>query len=177
MSRFPLWTDGEIKNLREMYPVTGTNMVSAVVNRPVGAIRQKANELGLIADRKGSFYNNWNFINNNPYDKLSNTDLAYIAGLIDGEGWLECRHGSWVLGIGNTNKEVIDWLYAKVVNSRTYYWKSRHLTWKDSWQWKLMGNLKVFALLTLVFPYLIIKRDKVTTTIAEIRTREERFEL
>jgi len=107
--------------------------------------------------------------------ELSPTDLAYMAGIIDGEGSIYYttpggRPRVEMCAV-NTNKEVIDWLHDKVPGSCVYYRKPRQPTHKPSYIWYLRGALGVYDLVGLLLPHLIIKREAAQDAIAFIGNR------
>lgn len=154
------WTNEEVELLKQEYPFTGTNLVKDKLPHNINAIRQKANELHLKSNRLYSFYGNWLFYHENPYRKmLSDTQLAYIAGIIDGEGWIRYNHSNAEIGFGNTDKQLIDWFVEHVPYACLLKCKlCGH--WKQMWHWRLVANVKVKCLVELILPYMIVKRDK-----------------
>lgn len=173
MSRYPKWTEKEKQSLRKLYPTIPAYEISKRIDRPESAIRIMAHRLNLKADRTLHWTHTWKFINSNPYKSLSREDLAYMSGIIDGEGFLDMdKRGFWRLGVGNTYKPLIDWLGNKIDYSTCTYRRSQNPKWKESWTWNLHGNLKVFALLKLLFPYLIVKKDKAIIAINNIEKRQ-----
>jgi hypothetical protein len=111
-------------------------------------------------------------------DPLTPAALAYLAGLIDGEGCIRIsrsmptekrgkghlRQPSYRLymKIANTDRAIIDWLLATFQGSihETSSAESRAKTgWSQAWEWG-MGSQKACAILKQVAPYMIIKRDR-----------------
>ena len=176
MSKWLNWTEEELRFLQKHYPIAGAKWIAGELGRPVEGVRQKAYKLGVKADRETHWGDNWLFFGKNPYEKiLSIGDIAYIAGIFDGEGSVDIKRGSWKLVIGNTNLELIDWLHRKVPYSRVYLRMRRKPHWKDMGHWMLMGNLKISALLTLLQPYLIVKREKVGAILADTAEKAKRL--
>lgn len=102
--------------------------------------------------------------------KLSPTQAAYLAGLVDGEGCIaihrqkhrKTRSGLYYrtdVTVSNTNQDVLVW--AKKVTGlgsiRGRQLKMRNS--KFSWRWSVSGNGAVL-LVRLISPYLIIKREQ-----------------
>jgi hypothetical protein len=100
---------------------------------------------------------------------MSKLTAAYIAGFVDGEGYIGIikdsrritfrRTDSYeaVIKIANTNKAIIDWFlnsYGGQVDMRVFEGKS-----KDAYCWKLAGE-KLIPFLDKVSPYLKIKRKQ-----------------
>jgi len=97
---------------------------------------------------------------------LTEAELGYIAGIVDGEGSVcitrdHGRHGKkrayycLRLSVANTNKELIEWLKSVTgghMNPRPYY-----VGRTEAWQWVVSGDNAVYWLERLM-PYLRIKR-------------------
>ena len=112
---------------------------------------------------------------------LSREDAIYIAGFLDGEGWIglqknPIRADKWAytyyfvrVGVSNTNKEILEWLQAITgkgyirVNKSNLKLPNR----KPCWMWDLSGTDAV-ELIKLVHPYLKVKK-KVVESILEFR--------
>ena len=101
------------------------------------------------------------------YKTLCSTEeLAYIAGLIDGEGSFvisqvaditrryQVRHG-FQLSIANTNREVLVWVQCKLGGSLIYH-KQRN-DWKPHWSWVTRSRWEASGIIHLIQPYLRIK--------------------
>ena len=103
--------------------------------------------------------------------KLTDQELAYIAGIIDGEGHLGIsknttkrqrqkspKYQSEVCVI-NTDKRLMDWMEQRVgglVNARTSK-SSLNPKWKISYRWRIQeGRHQDF--LRSILPYLVIKK-------------------
>ena len=173
MSKYPNWTEDEKKMLCELYPTIPAYELSNRMNRPTTAIIQKAAKMKLKAHRTLHWTNTWRFLNgNNPYNVLPKEDLAYIAGIFDGEGYLDMdKRGFWRLGIANTYKPLIDWLGRRISYSTFNFHRRQNPKWKEVYNWNLHGNLKVKALLKLLLPYLTVKQLKALVAIKDIEDR------
>jgi hypothetical protein len=88
------------------------------------------------------------------------TDLAYLAALLDGEGYITISYGKRTLirvGIANTCVPVIKWLCSigggvspvKVEGNR-----------KPCFHWSIAAKLEVRDFLRAVLPYMRMKQDK-----------------
>lgn len=93
------------------------------------------------------------------------TDLAYLAGLIDGEGNINLmrygkrrgKHCPSVI-IVNTNKKVMCWI-CKATGICPIYHSSMKNRRKPLLKWDCRRALEVLELLQAVVPYLVIKED------------------
>jgi len=97
-------------------------------------------------------------------------ELAYAAGLIDGEGTVRKRGGGdWIVRVSMTDREVIDWLsdMGGTVN------KEHRPPRKPCYVWQLNAQAQVLAFLHGVLPYmkLYAKRDRARTAIKEIAAK------
>jgi hypothetical protein len=101
------------------------------------------------------------------------TDLAYFAGIIDGEGCF-CLHNpgnhrfSCQLHIGNTSPQLMEWIQAKFggkVNAE----KRNNLRHKPVFRWYANAD-DLDELITAVYPYLVVKRAQADLILAYRRT-------
>ncbi len=110
------------------------------------------------------------------------TLLAYIAGLIDGEGYVGVSDGRWIVQIGMTDRGVMDWLRGFGGS-----WRAERMNqkWKELYRWRVLRCRDVLALLTAVRPYLRTKAkaadeaiagcyDRLQHGEASARTRDEK---
>lgn len=86
---------------------------------------------------------------------LKESDLPYLAGIIDGEGCIRVNN-SVRLMIANTDIHLIEWLS---LNFGGYYWTNKRSQprYKILYQWELSAK-KACKLLEMVYPFLIIKK-------------------
>ena len=92
------------------------------------------------------------------------TELAYLAGIIDGEGTLgvskhkkERGHHYPYLTIANTSFALIQLVHKLIGEGSVYEYKSRQPKWKASYEFALRGNgLRRF--LPLIQEFLFLKR-------------------
>jgi hypothetical protein len=97
--------------------------------------------------------------------KLSDTEAAYAAGILDGEGSIyfsRNRTSRWpspIVSVASTDRELLEWLPARlggsIVQKRTY--QPQHAL---SYDWKLTDR-RALEFLKIVRPYLVIKRKMV----------------
>lgn len=93
----------------------------------------------------------------------SQTDLAYMAGLFDGEGNLQFAKGRPRVGckiaVYSTTSEVMNWVHDKFGGSlRWDHKRTKVHGWKPIGIWELYRAQDVGRLLAALLPYLIIKR-------------------
>ena len=119
---------------------------------------------------------------------MNDTDIAYIAGLFDGEGcvsykqYMQKRKGRkkaypfWQirLEIAMTEKSILVWLCEVLgvgtVTEKRYKTKYT-LGWKKQWRWRC-SHRDAFKVCCLIFPYAHIKLDKIQKIIQHYSDRK-----
>lgn len=95
-------------------------------------------------------------------------ELAYIAGIFDGEGTV-CIHiqakkripwGTHTLqiAVANTNRNVIDFI-VKFFPRKISIQRSRNPKWRTAFRWSLSGK-RASDFLKMILPFLIIKKNQ-----------------
>lgn len=105
----------------------------------------------------------------------SATDLAYFAGIIDGEGCF-CLHKSGVrdvfnssLSVGNTDPRMIHWIHDRFggrILRRQFAARTRC---KVFYHWRLLAR-DLESVITAVIPYLVVKREQAELMLAYRKT-------
>jgi hypothetical protein len=97
--------------------------------------------------------------------------LAYIAGIIDGEGSImfvrrvkDPGGGRCMVRVGMTYRPIIEWLAA--FGGKFNFSPRRAENRLDAYTWAVSRRRDVHHLLTSVLPYLIVKREKAEQAIA-----------
>lgn len=94
----------------------------------------------------------------------TDTELAYTAGILDGEGCIRILKDTYGLSVtvGNTDVALLDWL-ERVWGGKIYGKAYQKLKWypnsKPFKQWQIYG-LKATSMLELCIPYMVIKKDR-----------------
>jgi len=99
---------------------------------------------------------------------MNETDLAYIAGIVDGEGYIiihryhshrarKLRGFTIRVGVNNTNEWLI--VYLQLNFGGTKYVTQHDPKWKPVWNWHIEAN-KAYEFLKLVLPYLHLKKPQ-----------------
>ena len=167
------WVDSERDILRELYPTIPCYEIAKRLKRTDNAIRVQAHLLGLKANQAYHIRGNWRLIEGNPYKQLTNMQIGYIAGIFDGEGSIsKTSKKYWRMTITNTDKNLIDWLH-RIIKFSTIHWRERNTNFspkelKACCDLTLYGNLKVRALLKVLYPHLIVKKSKVEEVLRDI---------
>ena len=107
---------------------------------------------------------------------MKRTDLAYIAGIVDGEGSISIsryggkRNSSYCrLTVTNTSEWLIRWLQFSLGGSVSVY-KRKEESHKIAYNWYLNEHLTLDAL-KLILPYLRIKRPQAEIAIQFLEGR------
>lgn len=101
---------------------------------------------------------------------LKDTEAAYLAGIIDGEGTVGLYQGFRKSGrpykivlvsVSNTDETLMAWLVSIgggfVARDKS---KSRKPHWKPSFTWAVQAHVDVLGLLKQTLPYLVIKKSR-----------------
>lgn len=98
--------------------------------------------------------------------KLWSNKLAYLAGLIDGEGYLKVeKSGTIRLIIGMTDEETIKWIYDNFGGNIT---EQKTQKGKPFYVWRMNQGKDLFYLLLLVIPFLITKKEKLVYAMKDL---------
>ena len=95
--------------------------------------------------------------------------LSYVAGIIDGEGWISIKKNKphvtrpgtqyfLELGVENTSEKLMLWLEANF-SGLVYLRQPRNPKWKPIYSWKLRCS-RAAALLSEISDILVIKSDR-----------------
>jgi len=107
---------------------------------------------------------------------MKRTDLAYAAGIIDGEGWIGIgrrggkRHDAYCrVTVGNTSEWLVKWLQFAFGGSISIYNRNPD-KWKRQYFWNLNEH-QTLDFLKAIYPYLRIKRPQAEIAIQFIENR------
>lgn len=106
---------------------------------------------------------------------LSPTQLAYLAGLIDGEGTVTVKRVAYkwtgVVSIANTSKPLMDWLRAAIPNRGAHIrTQTMNGMWRPLYQFVIIG-LAWGPLHEALLPYLVVKRPQMELVLEFCRLR------
>lgn len=112
---------------------------------------------------------------------MNSTDLAYIAGIIDGEGCIfmtkRIKPGgrqaySVGIHISNTRMELINWLNDRLGRLGTRLVTKRENTnWREGYSFEIAKFGSIYALLRLLEPCLVIKNKQAKNVCKFISTK------
>lgn len=98
--------------------------------------------------------------------KTWSNKIAYLAGLIDGEGYLKIeKHGTIRLAIGMTDKDTIYWI---LKNFGGNVKEQKTPKGGPFYVWRMNQGKDLFYLLLLVIPFLITKKDILTNALKDL---------
>ena len=155
-----VYSKEEKQKIKEFVPKLGYLPVAKILNRPAVSIRKWAIKLGI--ERFPEIY-----------DSLSDTEAAYIAGLLDGEGCFRVCIGkidmkkkkkigciSTLITITISDKKPIKWLQKKL----SYFGYEPkihiHILEKAKALYNIeIGGMRAASLAKRILPYLIIKKE------------------
>lgn len=151
----PKWTQEEDKRLRETYhQLTGDELEKAF-NRTRGAISWRAREIGLL---KKIGYRALN-----RFPKLNESEAAWLAGFIDGDGCFTYRNDK-------RNDGIVPALIIANTHENTMRWICQRLNIKSMCEtkdkWRARFSINITALRTLnclvlqILPYLKVKKKQ-----------------
>ena len=124
--------------------------------------------------------------------KLSDTQWAYLAGIMDGEGSFSIARGgrkpsyghpngytNWQLkiSIGNTNESLHDYLLENVGGAKYMGHRSKTDKQKHGYNWQLHGKENMKEFITGVLPYLVLKKEQALVALESIAIEGKNPEL
>lgn len=112
---------------------------------------------------------------------MKRTDLAYTAGIIDGEGSISLVYArqkpyrsslNVIVQVANTNEWLVQWLRMAYGGWITKANRSQvqDKIWKPAYQWRITG-IKAKEFLELIYPYLRLKRPQAEIAISLAKMR------
>lgn len=93
--------------------------------------------------------------------EVPEVDLAYLAGLVDGEGcFFIYRRGATGLQICMTSEKTIDWLHQTFSGNKRGVRHPTNIKWRPSYTWALQRQADLVWLIPRLLPYLRAKRSE-----------------
>lgn len=97
------------------------------------------------------------------------TDLAYIAGIIDGEGSIMRNpQGLWIVRVNMTDRPLIEWLYSFGGKFAFRGVPKAHPNHKPQYEWMVARQLDVVTLLEAILPYMRVKSERAKQALGEL---------
>ncbi len=96
-------------------------------------------------------------------DSLTKEEIIYLAGLIDGEGYIgivphQKKYTRAILSISTTSPEIIDFLKNRVGGQVSMFYPKEGDTHSPYWRWIMKRKKELKELLTKILPYLRCKK-------------------
>lgn len=172
------WSDSDQQKLKDVYQSsTNKELLNLFPQRSIQGIQTKARQIGLAKDWSDAAH----FLS---YSHLSQTDLAYLAGIIDGEGHItiiSARKGKLfvpVIGVANSSPEITGFL-----ETVPFYWKAEEPEVKQNgriikqrrpiYRYRIVG-MRILSLLKVLSPYLRAKKQQCMIVMQYIKSRRNR---
>jgi len=170
------WTKDEEETLRDLYlkPIPESDFVKFLPNRTLPTIKSKIHRLRLHG--RTSFWEQPRNLN------LSETEKAYLAGLIDGEGSIHFGLNTSEtviprISISSSNTEVLEWCrnkigkgYISTLSAHSFEGKFH----KETHQFIIQAKPTVLPFLEAILPYLIIKKKQAELVVEWCKSRLSR---
>lgn len=127
-----------------------------------------------------------------PRTDLSDTQWAYLAGIMDGEGSFSIVCGGrrpnkdhkngylnrqLIISLGNTNLKLIDWLVETVGGDKYLGYRSKTDKHKMGYLWRLHGKERQKEFIDGVKPYLLLKKEQAEVALEMISTEGKQPEV
>lgn len=173
MPKMPRYTQEEDNWLRENYHNSSRAMLlKRFPNRTLGGISIHAQSRLRLKKDVDAF--DWGLPEvSTMIGHLSETEKAYLAGIIDGEGHIALHHHSkkgkpgnyyYVIHVAvvNTSTTLKKWFERHMSKNATFFISHRENRpqWRDCWHWTMNGAQQCMVFLREISPYLIIKKKQ-----------------
>lgn len=108
---------------------------------------------------------------------MKKTDLAYAAGIVDGEGCISfCyshkKYQALLVEVTNTNEWLVRW-FSFVFGGRTYFQNDKRRVgpkYKPIFRW-IIRSTEALEFLKLIYPYLMLKKTQADIAIKFLNMR------
>lgn len=110
------------------------------------------------------------------YKRLTAAQRGWIAGIIDGEGWVgfsKLNNGAYIqprIDVGSTTRRMQATL-KKLLGGHIHRQSRAEKNQKDMYRWSVWSYERVQAVLEIVAPYLIVKRKQAQVVLSYCRRR------
>lgn len=170
------WTPTEDDFLRANYGKVRPSNIALSLSRSRNSVYHRAERLGLFAD-----FGSGEFLRRQSLPRTAKAfvgftnpvDMGYVAGIIDGEGSV-VGPPKITLQVNMTTKEVIDRLAEVCGGSSTGPYENRSGRSEvclPQFHWTVSSAHSVYQILKVLYPYLIVKREKAQAVIEFLERR------
>lgn len=161
------WSKEEEDTLRRMYPTYPIDSIRRVIKRTEYSITWKASQLRLKRKVRGNYIIRKKLV-------ISPVNIGYIAGLIDGEGYIGILKNKGysqprvVIGITDIRplKKLKD-----ITGVGTICMPKRRPNRKQAYLWAVNNSRDICLLLKVIEPYLIVKKRNAREALAILKNR------
>lgn len=160
------WTPAEDTILRDTYHL-GNTVADLPLSRTPDSIYKRAMLLGLTGRSHG--YRCTQSGVREQLSALTPQEIAYIAGLFDGEGFIHpYSQPPRQITITNTDKNVMDWLLFRIPAGSVTVRQPSRPNRKVVYNFHLSNKLGMYDFLVAMEPFSVIKKQKVSDAIAAL---------
>ena len=153
------WTAEEEEKLRELVKTHSIREIAEILERTCSSVKHKLQRLNIPLSLEATYGKNYSL-------QLSETEKAYLAGFLDGDGMIGF-HISFrkkfrlrpEVKFSNTDKRVIDWILQKISFMHEVSDDPHDERHKRRYHALIRGPLGCRAILRELLPYLIVKRE------------------
>ncbi|MGH9969975.1 MAG: hypothetical protein ACREBG_19575 [Pyrinomonadaceae bacterium] len=159
------WSPGELEFLRANYLKTEAGKIAVQLNRSRFSVYGAAKHLGLNGSK-------WSEVRE--FTCLTDAQKGWVAGIIDGEGWIgvDTRSCRITVQVNNTDPKMLGTLKLWC-GGYIYPCKPRGDNCKPCWTWALSRRQTVINFLTTLLPLLVTKRTAAEKALAYVSSRKE----
>lgn len=164
------WSKEETEILKKIYPTTPNEKIAKILKREKREIHDKAISLGL----KKLNLTIWGKSEIKP---LKDIDKAYIAGFLDGEGYIGVEkhedHFLTRVTISNTHKGVIEKI-REITGIGTIAVRKEDYRYKTCYVWRLHKQIDMLEFLETIKDFLIVKKEQAELMIKLLKLKKNR---
>jgi len=171
MQNYKKWSLDDIKYLRAKYPCKKAEKIAKKLGRSKDSIRHKADRLKVRAQYRASYQKSE--ITEN-LQRLTNFEKGYIAGFVDGEGWIGLHTGKMkykgqttirlepCVKVSNTNLEAFKFISKLIGAKHVSVDNVRQTTMnrKALWDLRMQRHKEICAFLKIFKDLLVIKKNQ-----------------
>jgi hypothetical protein len=167
------WSKEEITLLKNIYNTRPVAEIARQFNRTPYAVRSAAKRLniqGLVGRPTFGKQGFPSHIDIARFNHLTETEKAYIAGIMDGEGSILFSHRKngavyVAIQIANTDMRMIKFLQDKIPYMTMHIVHRERKEHKECYQLYIRRQRAVVYFLHLLLPYLVSKKDKASSVL------------
>ncbi len=154
-----VWNKEQEEYVRQNYDGKGSQL-KKVLPFTASAIRNKAKRLGIV--NNGHFHH----VSKTMLPEISEMNLNYIAGFIDGEGSIyQSTVYQYKVQVANSDEMVIRWTHSIIGIGKVRVYQPRGKQHLQSFVLCIERQGDVWAFLEMIIPYLRIKKQKAIETL------------